>query len=99
MVSYTRARAEGLGIPCKEGLMQRPERVILIGLSAVACGITGHYIGGDQKWNISLFGYNQFETLIVFTIPLASIAILANFTAIQRLKACYRYLQEKENNQ
>src|SRR5436190_19744559 len=24
MVSYTRARAEALGIPCKEGLMQRP---------------------------------------------------------------------------
>src|SRR5205085_3594803 len=43
MVSYTRARAEGLGIPCKEGLMQRPERVIAVGLSAMACGIVGHY--------------------------------------------------------
>lgn len=98
MVSYTRARAEGLGIPCKEGLMQRPERVILIGLSAVACGITGHYTGGNQKWDFSLFGYDQFETMIVFTIPLASIAILANFTAFQRLKACYLYLQKTENN-
>lgn len=98
MVSYTRARAEGLGIPCKEGLMQRPERVILIGLSAIACGVTGHYTGGNQKWDFSLFGYDKFETMIVFTIPLASIAILANFTAFQRLKACYLYLQEKENN-
>ena len=26
MVSYVRARAEGLGIECKGGLMQRPER-------------------------------------------------------------------------
>ena len=33
MVSYTRARAEGLGIECKGGLMQRPERVVLVGLS------------------------------------------------------------------
>jgi len=30
MVSYTRARAEGLGIECKVGLMQRPERIILL---------------------------------------------------------------------
>ena len=30
MVSYTRARAEGLNIECKEGLMQRPERIALL---------------------------------------------------------------------
>ncbi len=30
MVSYTRARAEGLGMECKRGLMQRPERIILL---------------------------------------------------------------------
>ena len=30
MVSYTRARAEGLGIECKVGLMQRPERILLL---------------------------------------------------------------------
>ena len=30
MVSYTRARAEGLGIDCRIGLMQRAERFILI---------------------------------------------------------------------
>lgn len=34
MVSYTRARAEGLGVECKGGLMQRPERVVLMGLSS-----------------------------------------------------------------
>src|ERR1700754_2080320 len=49
MVSYTRARAEGLGIPLKGGLMQRPERVVLVGLSAIACGITASVIGGDYK--------------------------------------------------
>jgi CDP-diacylglycerol--glycerol-3-phosphate 3-phosphatidyltransferase len=30
MVSYTRARAEGLGMNCKGGLMQRPERITLL---------------------------------------------------------------------
>lgn len=30
MVSYTRARAEGLGMECKAGMMQRPERITLL---------------------------------------------------------------------
>jgi len=98
MVSYTRARAESLGIPCKEGLMQRPERVITIGLSAIACGITGFYRGGKHEWAINVFQYNGIETIVVFTIPLAIIAILANYTAIQRLVACYRYLQNSEKS-
>jgi CDP-diacylglycerol--glycerol-3-phosphate 3-phosphatidyltransferase len=35
MVSYTRARAEALGIPCRVGLLQRPERVVLLGAGAM----------------------------------------------------------------
>jgi CDP-diacylglycerol--glycerol-3-phosphate 3-phosphatidyltransferase len=32
LVSYTRARAESLGIECKVGLMSRPERVVLLAI-------------------------------------------------------------------
>ncbi len=39
MVSYTRARAEGLGLDCKVGLMQRPERVVLLGVGSLAFGL------------------------------------------------------------
>ncbi len=35
MVSYIRARAESLGFEAKIGLMQRPERIVLIGLAAL----------------------------------------------------------------
>jgi phosphatidylglycerophosphate synthase len=35
MVSYTRARAEGLGQACKVGLMERPERLMLIASGSV----------------------------------------------------------------
>ena len=35
MVSYSRARAESLGFEAKAGLMQRPERIVLIGLGAI----------------------------------------------------------------
>jgi CDP-diacylglycerol--glycerol-3-phosphate 3-phosphatidyltransferase len=38
LVSYSRARAEGLGVVCKVGLMQRPERISLLVLgSLLAC--------------------------------------------------------------
>jgi CDP-diacylglycerol--glycerol-3-phosphate 3-phosphatidyltransferase len=39
MVSYTRARAEGLGLDCKVGLMQRPARVLLLGLGSLSFGL------------------------------------------------------------
>ena len=38
MISYTRARAEGLGVRCDVGMMQRAERVILIGFAALIFG-------------------------------------------------------------
>ena len=42
MVSYVRARAEGLGIECKVGLMQRPERVVVTAAVAIITGLTGN---------------------------------------------------------
>ena len=35
LVSYTRARAEGLGLECKVGIMERPERVLTLGAGAL----------------------------------------------------------------
>ena len=42
MVSYVRARAEGLGIECKVGLMQRPERVVVTAVTALITAFTGN---------------------------------------------------------
>lgn len=36
MVSYTRARAEGLGLECKVGFFERPERIVLLILAGLA---------------------------------------------------------------
>jgi CDP-diacylglycerol--glycerol-3-phosphate 3-phosphatidyltransferase len=38
LVSYARARAEGLGIDCKVGLAQRAERIVLLGVPTVLVG-------------------------------------------------------------
>jgi CDP-diacylglycerol--glycerol-3-phosphate 3-phosphatidyltransferase len=41
MVSYTRARAEGLGIQCKVGIMQRQERITYLAAGAILGSIPG----------------------------------------------------------
>ncbi|MCA9740966.1 MAG: CDP-alcohol phosphatidyltransferase family protein [Deferribacteres bacterium] len=68
MVSYVRARAEALGFECKVGMMQRPERVVYIGLGALI---------------------HQVVLILALTI----VAVLANFTALQRLY----YIWQQEN--
>ncbi len=35
LVSYTRARGEGLGVRCSEGLLQRPERLLALGTAGL----------------------------------------------------------------
>jgi len=60
MVSYVRARAEGLGFDCKVGIMQRPERIVYIGVSSLI---------------------HEYVLIVVVWM----IAILANFTALQRM--------------
>jgi CDP-diacylglycerol--glycerol-3-phosphate 3-phosphatidyltransferase len=42
LVSYTRARAEALGIDAKVGVMQRPERVVLLSVPQAFFGLALH---------------------------------------------------------
>lgn len=98
MVSYTRARAEGLGVQCKGGLMQRPERVVLIGVSGLACGIAAHYIGGDYKLFIPGISFHVFETMSIFTFPIAIMAVLTNITAYSRLMEAKKALDLKDRS-
>jgi CDP-diacylglycerol--glycerol-3-phosphate 3-phosphatidyltransferase len=84
MVSYVRARAEGMGIECKDGLMQRPERILLIGISAILCGLLED-ITGEFKYVIPNTHFPLFESITIFTFPIFLLAVLANWTAIQRL--------------
>jgi CDP-diacylglycerol--glycerol-3-phosphate 3-phosphatidyltransferase len=76
MISYTRARAEGVGIPCDVGLMQRAERVILIGLASV--------LFGEMRQGVVLKGV------------IIGLAVLTNFTSLQRIIWVWRYTREEE---
>ena len=95
MVSYTRARAEGLGIECKGGLMQRPERVVLLGVSALACGISSAFLGGDYKLFAPGLSFHVFETMSIFTFPITILAVLSNVTAVSRLLQARKALELK----
>lgn len=90
MVSYVRARAEGLGVESRGGLMQRPERVVLTGVAALACGLVGAAIGGDFQLRVPGIPFAVFETISVFTVPIAVMAVLTNITAIDRLRSAKR---------
>jgi CDP-diacylglycerol--glycerol-3-phosphate 3-phosphatidyltransferase len=95
MVSYVRARAEGLGIECKGGLMQRPERILLIGISAVLCGLLADYTG-QFKYTVPGTTFPIFENITLFTFPIFILAILTNWTAIQRLRESKEALDKLE---
>ncbi|MSP12627.1 MAG: CDP-alcohol phosphatidyltransferase family protein [Chloroflexi bacterium] len=80
LVSYTRARAEALQIPCQDGLLTRFERVVILGLGL----LLGPYVP------------------ILWTLALWILAFGTLFTAIQRIYAVWRYVQQnpqrEENN-
>ena len=80
MVSYVRARAEGLGIECKVGFMQRPERVVLTSLGALFCGV--------------FKDITVFEPILIMIVPLAFVALFANITAFARVRHCYKAMKE-----
>lgn len=51
MVSYTRARAESLGLAAKVGIMQRPERIVFLGTGALIHPIALKVV----IWMVALF--------------------------------------------
>lgn len=63
MVSYTRARAEALGVECKVGLATRPVRVVLLSIGIVLANVT---ISGDlDLLSLSIYVMAALTTLTV----------------------------------
>ena len=80
LVSYVRARAEGLQVTCKVGLMQRPERIILLGAGTVLQGALLHK-----------FPYLQ-STGMILLCTLGILTLTSHITAIHRLIFSYQEL-------
>jgi CDP-diacylglycerol--glycerol-3-phosphate 3-phosphatidyltransferase len=82
MVSYTRARAEGLGMSCEVGILQRPERFVLLGFGSIFSSLAVHILGGNHE-------------LLALTVVL--LAVLSNVTALQRTVHISRRLERGAN--
>ena len=80
LVSYVRARAEGLQVTCKVGLMQRPERIILLGAGTLLQGLLWYKFSIVQSTGMILLG-----TLGILTLT-------SHITAIHRLIFSYQEL-------
>ena len=80
LVSYVRARAEGLQVTCKVGLMQRPERIILLGTGTVLQGALLHKLPILQS------------TGMILLCTLGILALTSHITAIHRLIFSYQEL-------
>jgi CDP-diacylglycerol--glycerol-3-phosphate 3-phosphatidyltransferase len=57
MVSYVRARCEGADITCKQGILQRPERIVVL----IACLLAGPVI---MIWGLGLLSLLAYGTVI-----------------------------------
>ena len=73
LVSYVRARAEGLRIECKVGFMQRPERIAVLAFGTLIQGVLGNQFAAVQSSGIVL--------ICVFAI----LTITSHITAVHRL--------------
>lgn len=82
MVSYVRARAEGVGLECKVGFMQRPERVVVTAAGCLACGIVGLATPPASQ-----------APFIVLIVAMGIIALFANITAFARVEVCRKGLK------
>jgi CDP-diacylglycerol--glycerol-3-phosphate 3-phosphatidyltransferase len=54
LVSYARARGESVGVLCKEGLMQRAERLVLMALACLSDGAVAHALGWPRGESVLL---------------------------------------------
>jgi len=75
MVSYTRARGEGVGVDVKSGLMQRPERIVYLGVGSIFSPILAHFVSHFIKVPL--------DFLTIGAVIL--IAVLTNITALHRM--------------
>ncbi|GIW43107.1 MAG: hypothetical protein KatS3mg077_0389 [Candidatus Binatia bacterium] len=82
LVSYTRARAEGLGESCRVGLLQRPERYVIMGFGCIFSVLFARMLAPV----VELAGHSLFVPVLVL------LAALVNFTAVQRAVHVWRAL-------
>lgn len=87
MVSYARARGESVGVNCQEGTMQRPERIVYLGVGSIFSPVL---------WKIFSSFIPALRPDFLLVAAIVMIGIMTNFTAIHRTLWIYRELDKKK---
>jgi CDP-diacylglycerol--glycerol-3-phosphate 3-phosphatidyltransferase len=74
LVSYTRARAEALGVECKVGIAARAERIVLLGFPALAFGAGPARPGVLLFWIVAVLALVSAITVIQRVVHVARVA-------------------------
>jgi CDP-diacylglycerol--glycerol-3-phosphate 3-phosphatidyltransferase len=74
LVSYTRARAEALGVECKVGIAARAERILLLGLPALAFGAGPGRPGLLLFWIVTALAIVSAITVVQRVVHVARVA-------------------------
>ena len=83
MVSYTRARAEGLGLEMQVGRAQRPERYVILGFGAWISDLVEHL----------RCGIGSEPTHAVLAVAVVALAVISAWTAVERARHAVRALR------
>jgi len=68
LVSYTRARGESLGVVCKAGIMQRAERILLVGLGGILDPTIGYEAGSILASSLIILAAGAIGTAVYRTM-------------------------------
>ncbi|HEY7590518.1 MAG TPA: CDP-alcohol phosphatidyltransferase family protein [Candidatus Limnocylindrales bacterium] len=97
VVTYSRAKAEALGLDGEVGVAPRPERLVLLAGGLIAAA----FLGGVQP--LEMFGRNEglgtradSTGTLVLALALGLIALLSAITIVQRIVHVKRQLDAKE---
>jgi CDP-diacylglycerol--glycerol-3-phosphate 3-phosphatidyltransferase len=94
-VTYTRARAEALGLTGEVGVAPRPERLVILAVGLVVAGLLGP--ANDPGECTSCAGGAAYPVgLLVIEAALALIAILSAITVVQRILHVRRQLDAQQ---
>src|SRR5712671_1160939 len=74
LVSYTRARAEALGVECKVGIAPRAERILLLGLPTMLFGAGPGRPGVVLFWIVAVLALASAITVVQRVVHVARVA-------------------------
>lgn len=86
MVSYAKARGDASGAPYSGGAMQRPERIVYLGVGAIFAPLF--------SWPLAYI-HDYFSYPYLFLLPLTFVAVMCWVTTYERISQVMKMLEKK----